>query len=926
MRIGMDALLGPATGPGPRDWDAIGRQTAWAEKFSAAVERLAAPDVALVSTIRAKLAACVAAGAALLSADGALGKGLAEYRACYREFAGALANLTKLASPVAPLLGAADTSGAMERLSSTLDAWLGNVPMAQSWCFWRKTRAAALRQGLETVVAALEGGTVGLPDTVQFFEYSYQTWWLKRAIDAEPVLREFSSADHQRKIREFQSADQRFQELTKHHVVALLSQRIPTATAGAPSADSEMGKLRRELAKQRRHIPVRQLVQGMPTLLPKLKPCLMMSPLSVAQYLDANAATFDLVVFDEASQIPVWDAIGAIARGRQLVVVGDPNQLPPTNFFQKTDDQSADDVVDVEDLESILDECLGAGLPMFDLEWHYRSKHESLITFSNIKYYESKLITFPSPVTDDVAVRVERVSGVYDRGGSRTNRIEAAAVVSAIEHHLMDPKLRQSSLGVVTFNQPQQMLIENLLDARRRENQELDRILGQPADESLFIKNLENVQGDERDFIFFSITYGTDVAGRMNMTFGPLNLEGGQRRLNVAVSRAREGVVVFTSLMPEQIDLSRVRAAGVRDLKHYLEFALKGPRALIEQSAPTGLDHDSPFEQMVAKALRDKGWTVHAQVGCSGYRIDLAVVDPRAPGRYLIGVECDGRTYHSAATARDRDRLRQQVLEGLGWSIHRIWSTDWWHDSAGQVNRLHHLLTDLATEEIAESPQEAERPGDEDDDAPHDEFDATRERVTEYADVMRPEASLAVFSPFTIEDWSRSDFYAPNNTTTIREQLIKAIEAEGPVAESELFQRLARGWGLNRTGHRILQRLRDALPRKLPVTSEEDVRFFWPQGIAPDTWGGFRIANDRESSQRHVTEVCRQELANIALHVLESHGSMSDEELARSVARLVGMARVPEGCVKHLQRVFRWMEKTGRIQSVDGRLRRLQHD
>ncbi len=454
-------------------------------------------------------------------------------------------------------------------------------------------------------------------------------------------------------------------------------------------ADSELGLLRRELQKKTRHTPVRQLIRGLPTLLPRLKPCLLMSPLSVAQYLDASHAQFDVVVFDEASQIPVWDAVGAIARGRQLIVVGDTKQLPPTNFFNRSTDadEGSGDDGQVEDLESILDECLGAGMNRQRLQWHYRSRHESLITFSNVTYYDSQLITFPSPVTDDVAVAIEHVSGVYDRGGSRTNRAEAEAIVNGIERHYLDATRQHLTLGVVTFNQPQQSLIESLLDSRRRANASLDKAISAQIREPLFIKNLENVQGDERDVIFFSITYGPDAAGKMTMNFGPLNSEGGQRRLNVAVSRARERVAIYSALRPEQIDLSRVRAAGVRDLKHYLEFALKGPRALLEQSIPTGREPDSPFETQVIRVLRDHGWVVHPQVGCSGYRIDIGVVDPRAPGRYLIGIECDGRTYHSGATARDRDRLRQVVLEGLGWTLHRIWSTDWWLNSAAEVKR-----------------------------------------------------------------------------------------------------------------------------------------------------------------------------------------------------------------------------------------------
>lgn len=418
-----------------------------------------------------------------------------------------------------------------------------------------------------------------------------------------------------------------------------------------------------------------------------------MSPLSVAQYLDAAHANFDVVVFDEASQIPVWDAVGAIARGKQLIVVGDPKQLPPTSFFSRADDpddDGADAAEDapVRDLESILDECLGAGLPTLCLEWHYRSKHESLITFSNHRYYESGLITFPSPVTHDTAVKLTVVPGVYDRGASRTNRAEADAIVNEVIAHFSDPVKCKQTMGVVTFNHTQQRLIENLLDEELRKFPEIEQRMAEHGSERLFVKNLENVQGDERDVILFSITYGKDAAGRMPMNFGPLNQEGGQRRLNVAITRARVGIVIFSSIRPEEIDLSRSRAAGVTDLKHYLEFSAKGYRALTEQAAPTGLEPESPLEIEIVRALKDRGWEVHPQVGCSGYRLDIGVVHPQQPGTYLLGIECDGATYHSLSTARDRDRLRQLVLEGLGWTIHRVWSTDWWTNPEREMEKI----------------------------------------------------------------------------------------------------------------------------------------------------------------------------------------------------------------------------------------------
>jgi superfamily I DNA and/or RNA helicase len=396
--------------------------------------------------------------------------------------------------------------------------------------------------------------------------------------------------------------------------------------------------------KKSRHMSLRTLIQKMPTVLSRLSPCLMMSPMSVAQYLDAAHPLFDVVVFDEASQIPVWDAIGAIARGRQLIVAGDPKQLPPTNFFARTSDTDDDeqDEVQVEELESILDECNAIKLAPQHLNWHYRSRHESLIAFSNRKYYRNRLVTFPSPVTRDTAVSFHSIDGVYDRSASRTNRTEAGAVVEFVIAHLNAQHGNTTdgewqTIGVVTFNAQQQTMIEDLLDAERQKLPELEPYFSKDAAEYVLVKNLENVQGDERDVMVFSTTYGADASGKRSMNFGPLNREGGERRLNVAITRARVALHVFCSLGPEHIDLSKTRKQGVADLKHFLEYAQHGPKALSEAVSAPAEETESPFEQQVCDMLREKGWTVHPQVGCSGYRIDLGVVDPRAPGRYLFG-------------------------------------------------------------------------------------------------------------------------------------------------------------------------------------------------------------------------------------------------------------------------------------------------
>jgi very-short-patch-repair endonuclease len=743
------------------------------------------------------------------------------------------------------------------------------------------------------------------------------------------VLCTFSSADHERKIGEFRQADERFQKLSQQYIVAKLSGQIPASAGIEPGADSELGRLRRELQKQRKHAPIRQLMQSLPTLLPKLKPCMLMSPLSVAQYLDPAHAQFDVVVFDEASQIPVWDAVGAIARGRQLVCVGDPKQLPPTNFFNRVDDseEGAGDE-NIQDLESILDECMSIGMPKLSLNWHYRSRNESLITFSNVTYYDSELVTFPSPTTVDNGVRFERVHGVYDRGGSRTNRAEADAIVASIERHFLSPKSKSQTLGVVTFNQAQQNLIEKLLDARRRASADLDQAIATTAHEPLFIKNIENVQGDERDVIYFSITYGPDAAGKLNMNFGPLNLEGGHRRLNVAVSRARQNVVIFSTLLPEQIDLSKVRAAGVKDLKNYLDFALRGPRALAEQALPTGMEPDSPFEREVISVLRNKGWIVHPQVGVSGYRIDLGIVDPRAPGRYLLGVECDGRTYHSGATARDRDRLRQHVLEGLGWELFRIWSTDWWLNPQEPIRKLEARLEQLLSAERSELAE-----------------DNGSEVVSEVVEVATPayageasttsdERSAVVFaelpstgesgslnlprySVIQLEPNSGRDFYAQSSVDTLRSQLVAVINAEGPVPDHVVFKRIARSWGLSKTGRRMHELLASLVPRQIVATGD-DTKFYWPEGSHPDSWSEFRVPDEAIESRRPLEDVSLEEIRNIANFLLSQHGSMSREGLARSLSRLLGITRTTGDAVKRVESALRLESGSAAFEIMGG--------
>ena len=529
-------------------------------------------------------------------------------------------------------------------------------------------------------------------------------------IDQRPELRGFSAASHEALIQTFRQLDRELADITADYVHAILAQTIPRKDA--PNATPGFGVLSRELQKKSRHKPVRQLVSEMRDSLLTLTPCLMMSPLSVAQFLPANQSMFDLVVFDEASQITVPDAIGAIARGRKVIIVGDPKQMPPTSFFDKAANNDGDEDGDGQDLESILDEALAARVSHHRLTGHYRSRHESLIAFSNHAYYDASLVTYPAANTRDSAVALRRVEGIYAKGKSRTNAIEARALVAELVFRLRDPREEGKSIGVVTLNSEQQRLIEDLLDAERRADGELERFFGDAVVEPVFVKNLETVQGDQRDVILISIGYGPTEPGArtMSMNFGPLNRQGGERRLNVAITRATSQVVIFASFGPEMLDLTRTSARAVQDLKHYLEFAERGPAALgAAIRSMGGVDgYDSDFEMAVAEGLRNRGWDVRTQVGVSKFRVDLGVIHPDAPGRFLAGIECDGATYHSSPSARDRDRVRHIILEQLGWRLVRLWSTDWFLDPTACLDRLECQLRSLLEADRAASVLESE--------------------------------------------------------------------------------------------------------------------------------------------------------------------------------------------------------------------------
>lgn len=796
--------------------------------------------------------------------------------------------------------------------SSALGGLIKAQNLLRDWAVWCQVKNRALASGLGTLVELVEAEAIAPTDARAAFRVGYARWWLPLVLDADPVLRDFRRFQHEHTIAEFREIDDLVRAHATRQVIDKISHDLPSVQS--VPRKSELGMLRHQMELQRPSQSIRDLIGRMPENFSKLAPCMLMSPLSIAQYFPANQSLFDVVIFDEASQITTWDAVGAIARGRQTVIVGDPKQLPPTNFFGRN--EVDEDVEEFErDMESILDEAKASGIPVCNLRWHYRSRSESLIAFSNQHYYQNRLVTFPSPAVDDRAVHLRKVpNGVYDRGKSRTNRIEAEAVaqeaVTRMTAWLDLPERQRPTLGVITFNAQQQSLILDLLDAARRDNPDLEWFFADERIEATIVKNLENVQGDERDVILFSITFWKDAAGKLTMDFGALNRDGGERRLNVAVTRARQELIVFSGYTADQIDPSRTKAVAVHHLKTFLDYAERGAIALAAQDLGSVGGFDSPFEEAVAEQLERRGWMIVPQVGVSGFRIDLGVRHPDRAGVYLAGVECDGASYHSAATARDRDKVREEVLKGLGWNIMRVWSTDWWFDAQACADRLHADLTTILEESRAkDEPKEAE--------VRHWEIGHEIEGIDEIRDDVaavptddgpvvaapEPERVASAIAPAAAEktadaneqygicDLSAFDidparFYELGYRNDLRAMVAAVIEMEGPLRTDILYQRIARAHGWLRSGARIRERI-DLDLRDYDRTEETSGQFIWQAGSVAQVLP-YRVPSSDET-RRAIGEIPLAELTSV---VLENTDIFDQQDAARELARLIGIERL----------------------------------
>ncbi len=767
-------------------------------------------------------------------------------------------------------------------VAARMDGLAENMEGLQDWANFQASLSECRGEVTESFLdwALSKSGIVGRGQLESCFLRQFHRLFVDQALDTLETLRDFRGLEQEERIERFCELDHLWIQHNRGRLCRRIQDSWPHMGHNA-HRNSKLGILQGELGKKRGHMSLRRLFGQLGDLIQRIQPCFMMSPISVAQFLEPGKVRFDLVIFDEASQVEPADAYGAISRGDQLILVGDEKQLPPTTFFARGEREDAPDTDDgfrEADLESVL--FLGkARLPHRSrLRWHYRSRHESLIDFSNSRFYDHDLRVFPSPERSRERLGLEFCytrDAVYLRGKGQYNPMEAREIAGrVIEHAVADPHL---SLGVGAFSSPQQRAIEDEIERFRRESDDprVEDFFLAHEHEPFFVKNLETIQGDERDVILLSVGYGRDDFGKLSMNFGPLNRDGGWRRLNVLITRARRKCEIFSSIRAEDIDLSKTDSIGVRALRDYLYYAENGVLQGIE--APRN-DHDSPFEAEVCKVLREHGFQVDAQVGSAGFSIDLAIRNPGAQGSYLCGIECDGATYHSSPTARDRDRLRQEVLEGLGWRILRVWSTDWFHRPESTRQRLFSEIENLLrdAEPIEAEPAEPPQPQ-----SAEPELESDPELILPDNATPLPYECTDLGNLGSFEDMAAA---TPKDLAKL---IIRIVETEGPVHVDRALRTLAGSFDAKAT-----KRPREIFQRgMLHAQSEGQLvargEFLWPRGMSRA-----RVRYRGGSCPAIETEhIAGEELQEAVLQVLRLEVGLPADDVVESTRRWLGFKR-----------------------------------
>lgn len=765
------------------------------------------------------------------------------------------------------------------------------------WCrMVRELAACRLECASDYVLSTGKSGA----EAARAFSKAFFHGMAVKMINADERMRYFNGILFEETIEKYRQAAARFQALSKEELYCRLASNIPSITMAAHE-NSEIGILKRNIKNGGRGTSIRKLIDSIPTLLHKLCPCMLMSPISVAQYISLDSEKFDLVIFDEASQMPTSEAVGAIARGNALVVVGDPKQMPPTSFFSTS--SVGEDEAAIDDMESILDDCISLSIPSKYLSWHYRSRHESLIAFSNAQYYDGRLTTFPS--TDDQVTKVtlRPVNGVYDKGRSRSNQAEAQAIVDEVVRRLSDPELSKMSIGIVSFSKVQQDKIEDMLTDALAKRPDLEA-LAYESSEPIFIKNLENVQGDERDVILFSVGYGPDEHGKVSMNFGPLNNVGGERRLNVAVSRARCEMVVFSSLRSADIDLRRSNALGVEGLKKFLEYAESG---ISESPASQALrDTTDSIADQVAEMLRAHGYDSRLNVGRSQFKVDVAVVNPDMPSEFMLGILCDGPAYFATKTVRDREIVQPEVLRRLNWNIVRVWTLDWFERREEVERTILEALDRVAAGKTPTAVTATELV---------DVDPVASASDTELIEQPEPAQPSQKYTFADIKTTIVSIYDIEKKRPLIKEILKSLVTAEAPITDSLIYKRMVKALGLNRLSSKV-QTFVDKVIRRMGFYSESNSvlggKVYW---VNASQAADFKIF--RTDSGREIVDIPLVEIVNAMRYVIDQQIAIDKDTLKRLTANMLGFNRMGTNISQTIEAALDRLSQQGYVVVAD---------
>jgi very-short-patch-repair endonuclease/flagellar biosynthesis GTPase FlhF len=770
-------------------------------------------------------------------------------------------------------------------LLELLNVWSDHITDIQQLASYNQLSAVCFEEKLGSFAQLSENWEYSSEHLFDCYKWNWYQVIVTRAFQERMELAQFDGSRHEQAVKKFRELDLEMTQMNRFKLAEAHWKRLPQHEAAG-----QLGILRREFEKKSRHLPIRQLMTKTGHAIQAIKPVFMMSPLSIATFIPPGSIEFDLVIFDEASQVKPVDAFGAIIRGKQVVVVGDSKQMPPSNMFETISKDNENEEEDfVGDMESILGLFVGQNAPQRMLRWHYRSRHESLIMVSNHEFYDDKLVIFPSPDSDknDSGLIYHYLPETnYDRGGTKTNKQEAKAVALAVmEHAKNNPNL---SLGVAAFSIVQMQAIMDEIELLRRSNPINESFFTAHPHEPFFVKNLENVQGDERDVIFISIGYGKTAEGYFAMSFGLINNEGGERRLNVLISRAKIRCEVFTNLKSDDIDLNRSNAIGVKALKTFLKYADSG---IMDVPILTGKDFDSSFEIAVYNSLIEAGYEIKQQVGSAGFFIDLAVVDPDQPGRIILGIECDGATYHSARSARDRDRLRQAVLEGLGWRIHRIWSTDWFRHPERELKKVIDTIENAKIHsKINDSLNKRKKT---------DLIENEIQRVNTEAPA-NPRDSIKKYECLELKIHLGGQEFHLLPISKVGSWVLDVVKIESPVHKSEVIKRICDAAAIKRIGTRIQTKYEESISNLVltgNIIKKGDFLWVSDRLEAP-------IRNRSQLTTKKVELIAPEELETTIIKVVRDSMGVEINAIPQIVLNILGFSRVTDESKKYVDDVI----------------------